>query len=374
MTRKQTVLITGGYGFIGTNLVRLLVQSGTYRVVNLDALTYAANPLSLADLEGNPDYVFVKGNIMDRELVSSLLATHEPVGLLHLAAESHVDRSIVNAEDFIQTNVVGTYSMLEAARAYWNALPAGKKSAFRFLHVSTDEVFGSLGENGYFSEETLYAPNSPYAASKAASDHFVRAFHHTYGLPTVITNCSNNYGPYQFPEKMIPLMILNALSGKPLPVYGTGSNVRDWIYVEDHCRAVKLAFEKGKPGEVYVIGANNEQKNIDLVNQICSILDDIAPPMEVPQLRERGLNSYSELTRFVADRLGHDHRYAVDSAKITRELGWRAEVQFEAGLRRTIEWYLSNPKWVDQASAGSYAEWIEKNYGWRGEGPEKESK
>ena len=374
MTEKKTVLVTGGSGFIGTNLVRLLLHSGEYSLVNLDALTYAANPSSLADLHGHQGYVFVKGNITDRELVSSLLAKYEPAGVLHLAAESHVDRSIVNAEDFIQTNVVGTYSILEAARAYWNALPSERKSTFRFLHVSTDEVFGSLGEDGYFSEETPYKPNSPYAASKAASDHFVRAFHHTYGLPTVITNCSNNYGPYQFPEKMIPLMILNALSGKPLPVYGDGSNVRDWIHVEDHCRAVKLAFEKGKPGEVYTIGANNEQKNINLVNRICSVLDEMAPPVEIPLLRERGLNSYSELIRFVADRPGHDRRYAIDSAKITRELGWQAEVPFEAGLRRTIEWYLSNPKWVDQASGGSYGEWIEKNYGWRPERAEKESK
>ncbi|HEX9838940.1 MAG TPA: dTDP-glucose 4,6-dehydratase [Anaerolineales bacterium] len=373
MTKKHTVLITGGSGFIGTNLVRLLVQSSEYRVVNLDALTYAANPLSLADIEGNQNYVFVKGNVADGELVSSLLAKYEPIALMHLAAETHVDRSIVNAEDFIQTNVVGTYSILEAARAYWNVLPVEQKNSFRFLHVSTDEVFGSLSEEGYFSEKTPYAPNSPYAASKAASDHFVRAFHHTYGLPTVITNCSNNYGPYQFPEKMIPLMILNALSGKPLPVYGDGSNVRDWIYVEDHCRAVKLALEKGKPGETYAIGANNEQKNINLVNQICSILDDIAPPVEIPPLRERGLKSYSELINFVTDRPGHDHRYAIDSAKITRELGWQAKVGFEAGLRRTIEWYLSNPKWVDQASTGSYGEWIEKNYAWRTERMRKES-
>ena len=374
MTRKQTVIVTGGSGFIGTNLVRLLIQSGEYRVVNLDALTYASNPLSLTDLEDNQDYVFVKGDIADREFVSSLLTKHEPAGVLHLAAESHVDRSIANAEDFIRTNIVGTYSMLEATRAYWNSLPAEQNSLFRFLHVSTDEVFGSLGEEGYFSEETPYAPNSPYAASKAASDHFVRAFHHTYGLPTVITNCSNNYGPYQFPEKMIPLMILNALSGRSLPVYGDGSNVRDWIHVEDHCRAVKLAFEKGKPGEVYAVGGGNERRNIDLVNQICTILDDIAPPVEVPQLRERGLKSYSELIRFVEDRPGHDHRYAIDSARITRELGWKAEVPFEAGLRRTVEWYLSNPKWVDQASGGSYEEWIEKNYAWRAGGVGRESK
>lgn len=365
MTRQQTVLVTGGSGFIGGNLVRLLVHSREYRVVNLDALTYAANPLSLADLEGNPGYVFVRGNITDRQLVSSLLTKYDPVGILHLAAESHVDRSILDAEDFIQTNVVGTHSMLEAVRAYWAALPAEQKSSFRFLHVSTDEVFGSLGEEGYFSEETPYAPNSPYAASKAASDHFVRAYHHTYGLPTVITNASNNYGPYQFPEKIIPLTILNALSGKILPVYGDGLNVRDWIYVEDHCRALKLAFEKGRPGEAYVIGSRSEQKNIRLVNQICSILDEVAPPVEIRQLRERELKSYSELIRFVQDRPGHDRRYAIDPAKITRELGWQAEVPFEAGLRRTIEWYLSNPKWVDQASGGSYGEWIEKNYAWR---------
>jgi dTDP-glucose 4,6-dehydratase len=365
MAQRKTVLVTGGNGFIGTNLVHLLVASGEYHVVNLDALTYAANPLSLADLEGDPNYEFVKGDITDRRLVDSLFEKYQPVGVFHLAAESHVDRSIVSADDFVQTNVVGTYTMLEAARAYWNTLPDEPKKEFRFLHVSTDEVFGSLGEEGYFSEETPYAPQNPYSASKAASDHFVRAFHHTYGLPTIITNCSNNYGPYQFPEKVIPLMILNALSGKPLPVYGDGSNVRDWIYVEDHCRAVKLAFEKGKPGEVYAVGAKNEQKNINLVNQVCSILDDIAPPVEVPQLREQGLKSYSELINFVQDRPGHDHRYAIDPSKVTRELGWQPVVGFEQGLRQTVDWYLSNPKWVDQASGGSYGEWIEKNYAWR---------
>jgi dTDP-glucose 4,6-dehydratase len=371
MTQKKTVLVSGGNGFIGTNLVRLLMKSGQYRVVNLDALTYAANPLSLADLEGSSDYEFVKGNIIDRQLVTSLFEKYQPTGIFHLAAESHVDRSIVSGDDFVQTNVVGTYTLLEAARAYWNGLTDELKKAFRFLHVSTDEVFGSLGHEGYFTEETPYAPNSPYSASKAASDHFVRAFHHTYGLPTVITNCSNNYGPYQFPEKVIPLMILNALSGKPLPVYGNGSNVRDWIYVEDHCKAVKLAFEKGKPGEVYAVGASNEQKNINLVHQICRILDEIAPPSEVHQLREHGLESYSELINFVQDRPGHDHRYAIDSAKITQELGWQPEVEFEKGLRDTIEWYLSHPEWVDQASGGSYSDWIEKNYAWRAK---KESK
>lgn len=371
MTQKKTVLVTGGNGFIGTNLVRMLVESGKYHVVNLDALTYAANPLSLADLEGNPDYESVKGSITDRQLADSLFVKHQPMGVFHLAAESHVDRSIVSADDFVHTNVVGTYTMLEVARAYWNTLTDDEKREFRFLHVSTDEVFGSLGPEGYFTEETPYAPNSPYSASKAASDHFVRAFHHTYGLPTIITNCSNNYGPYQFPEKVIPLMILNALSGKPLPVYGDGSNVRDWIYVEDHCKAVKLAFEKGRPGEVYLVGANNEQKNINLVNEICSVLDDIAPTAEIPQLRDQGLKSYSELINFVQDRPGHDHRYAIDSAKIRNELGWEPETAFEAGLRHTIAWYLSNPKWVDQASGGSYGEWIEKNYAWRAK---KESK
>jgi dTDP-glucose 4,6-dehydratase len=365
MDEKQTLLLTGGSGFIGTNMVRLLVGSGRYRVINLDALTYAANPISLDDLEGNPDYEFVRGNITDRELVSSLFSNYRPAGVMHFAAESHVDRSIVSADDFVQTNVVGTYTLLEAARLYWNGLPEEEKKEFRFVHVSTDEVFGSLGPEGYFSEETPYAPNSPYSASKAASDHFVRAYYHTYGLPTIITNCSNNYGPYQFPEKLIPLMIMNALSGAALPVYGDGSNVRDWIYVDDHCRAVRLAYEKGRPGEVYAVGASNEQKNLNLVHQICDILDDIAPPVEIPELRERGLNSYRDLIRFVSDRPGHDRRYAIDSSKIARELGWQPEVSFETGLRRTIEWYLSNPKWVDQASGGSYGEWIEKNYAWR---------
>jgi dTDP-glucose 4,6-dehydratase len=362
MPEKETVLVTGGCGFIGTNLVRLLVSSEKYHVVNLDALTYAANPLSLTDLNKNPNYEFVRGNITDRQLVTALFEKYQPVGVFHLAAESHVDRSIVSADDFVQTNVVGTYSMLEAARVYWDSLPNELKDTFRFLHVSTDEVFGSLGEDGYFSEDTPYAPNSPYSASKAASDHFVRAYHHTYGLPTLITNCSNNYGAYQFPEKVIPLVILNALSGKPLPVYGDGSNVRDWIYVDDHCKAVRLVFEKGKSGETYVIGANNEQKNIDLVRQICNLLDALVPPVEVYQLREQGLKSYSELIHFVEDRPGHDRRYAIDADKLTRQLGWQAEVAFETGLRRTIEWYLSHPKWVEEVSSGSYLEWIEKNY------------
>jgi len=367
MTDKKTVLVTGGCGFIGTNFVRLLVQSHQYLVVNLDALTYAANSLSLADLENHPDYIFVKGSITDRELVSSLFTKYQPAGVFHLAAESHVDRSIVHAEDFVQTNVLGTFTILEAARVYWMGLTEAQKESFRLLHVSTDEVFGSLGPEGCFTEDTPYAPNSPYSASKASSDHFVRAFYHTYGLPAIITNCSNNYGPYQFPEKLIPLMIMNALSGKPLPVYGDGSNVRDWLFVEDHCRAVKLAFEKGIPGEVYVVGGNNEQKNINLVHKICDVLDEIAPPDEIQQLRDTGLKSHRELIRYVTDRPGHDHRYAIDAAKIQRELGWQAEVGFEAGLHRTIDWYLSNPKWVDQASGGAFGEWINKNYAWRTE-------
>ena len=365
MPEKQSVLVTGGCGFIGTSLVRMLIASGEYHVLNLDALTYAANPLSLADLDGNPNYEFVKGTITDRALVISLFEKYQPVGVFHLAAESHVDRSIVNADDFVQTNVVGTYTMLEAARAYWNKLPENLKITFRFLHISTDEVFGSLGEEGYFSEETPYAPNSPYSASKAASDHLVRAYYHTYRLPILIINCSNNYGPYQFPEKMIPLMILNALSGKPLPVYGDGSNVRDWIYVEDHCRAIKLVFEKGDPGESFAVGARNERRNTDLVHEICDILDEVAPPAEIPALLERGLKSYEELIHFVEDRPGHDHRYAIDPAKITRQLGWQAEVRFKEGLLRTIKWYLSNPGWVEAANSGSYADWIEENYAWR---------
>lgn len=365
MSKKQTVLITGGSGFIGANLVRMLVTSSNYRVVNLDALTYAANPLSLADLESHPDYVFVHGNIVDRKLVESLLDQYQPVGVFHLAAESHVDRSIVDAESFVRTNVVGTCSMLEAARAYWSGLPTSWRESFRFLHVSTDEVFGSLDAQGYFSEKTPYAPNSPYAASKAASDHFVRAYHHTHGLPTLITNCSNNYGPYQFPEKVIPLMILNAMTGKTLPVYGEGANVRDWIYVEDHCRALRLVFENGKPGETYLIGANNEQRNIDLIRRICEILDEIAPAEKNPLLRDSGANGYAELIRFVADRPGHDQRYAIDAERIRRELGWSPREDFSSGLLKTVQWYLSNPKWVEQVSNGAYREWLQKNYDWR---------
>ena len=365
MSERKTVLVTGGSGFIGANLVRLLLADGNYHVVNLDRLTYAANPLSLADLDSHPAYEFVHASITDRERVRSLLTRIQPIGILHLAAESHVDRSIEDAEDFIQTNVVGTYVMLEAARDYWKNLPEDRKASFRFLHVSTDEVFGSLGETGHFVETTPYAPNSPYSASKASSDHFVRAYHHTYGLPTIITNCSNNYGPYQFPEKMIPLMILNAITGKPLPVYGQGTNVRDWIYVEDHCRGLQLAFEKGIVGETYALGADNEQMNLNLVHKICALLDEIAPVDENPATRDSGLKAYADLIRFVTDRPGHDRRYAIDATKSHRELGWSPREDFESGLRKTVEWYLSNPKWVEQASGGAYGDWIQKNYAWR---------
>ena len=365
MPERKTILVTGGSGFIGANLVRLLLADGNYRVVNLDRLTYAASPLSLAELESNPAYEFVRASITDRERVASLLTRIHPAGILHLAAESHVDRSIEDAEDFIQTNVVGTCVLLETARNYWRGLPEEEKRTFRFLHVSTDEVFGSLGPHGFFSETTPYAPNSPYSASKASSDHFVRAYHHTYGLPTVVTNCSNNYGPYQFPEKMIPLMILNAITGKPLPVYGQGTNIRDWIFVGDHCRALQLAFEKGVVGETYTIGADNEQVNLNLVHKICALLDEIAPVDENPATRDRGLKAYADLIRFVTDRPGHDQRYAIDAAKARRELGWSPREDFESGLRKTVEWYLSNPKWVEQASGGAYGGWIEKNYAWR---------
>src|SRR5436190_14440493 len=315
MAEKKTVFVTGGCGFIGTNFVRLLIQSGDYRVVNLDVLTYAANPLSLADLEGNSDYIFVNGNIMDRELVASLFTKYQPAGAFHLAAESHVDRSIVHAEDFVRTNVIGTFTMLEAVRVYWMGLSEVQKQAFRFLHVSTDEVFGSLGPEGFFTEETPYAPNSPYSASKASSDHFVRAFQHTYGLPAIITNCSNNYGPYQFPEKLIPLMIMNALDGKPLPVYGDGLNVRDWLYVEDHCRALERVLAAGRPGETYAVGGRNEWKNIDIVRLLCDLVDeafamDPKLPVRFPRCPAAERRPCADLITYVTDRPGHDRRYA----------------------------------------------------------------
>ena len=362
---EKTVLLTGGSGFIGSNLIRLLCKGGSYRVINLDKLTYAANPETLSDLQDDPAYIFIQGDIGDRGLVRSLFVEHQPAGVLNLAAESHVDRSIESPENFVMTNVVGTYRLLDEALAYWRSLSQDKKEVFRFLHVSTDEVFGELGEDGFFTEDTRYTPNSPYSASKASSDHFVRAYHRTYGLPVLLTNCSNNYGPHQFPEKLIPMMIFNALRGELLPVYGDGSNVRDWIYVEDHCRAIQSVFEQGKLGETYVVGANSEQKNIDLVKMICNIMDELFPPVENPNLVGKDVSSYAELIHFVTDRPGHDQRYAIDPTKIKIELGWKPELVLEDGLRQTVRWYIEHLEWVDQASGGKFHDWIDKNYSWR---------
>jgi len=330
----RTVLVTGAAGFIGFNFVRhLLGADADTRVVALDKLTYAGNPRSIALLDGEPRFRFVRGDIADRELVRALLREHRPAALVNLAAESHVDRSIVGPDDFIHTNVVGTFHLLDEVRRLGDTLPG-----FRFLHVSTDEVYGALGPTGAFHEGSAYQPSSPYSASKAASDHLVRAYHHTYGAPVLTTNCSNNYGPFQYPEKLIPLTIANALAGQPLPVYGQGANIRDWIYVEDHCRAVACVLARGRVGETYVIGARSEQRNIDVVRTICAELDRIAP--------RPGGGRYDELIEFVTDRPGHDFRYAIDPSKIERELGWRPEVGFADGIRRTIAWYVENEAWT----------------------------
>ncbi|MCA9166619.1 MAG: dTDP-glucose 4,6-dehydratase [Planctomycetales bacterium] len=342
----KTLLVTGGAGFIGGTFVRRLVGAEAYRIVNLDLLTYAGNLASLRDIEAAAHHVFVHGDIRDGALVARLLDEYRPAGIVHFAAESHVDRSIGAPATFIETNVVGTQSMLEAARGYWNQLLGSEKSDFRFLHVSTDEVYGSLGETGKFTEETPYAPNSPYSASKAASDHLVRAYHHTYGMPTLISNCSNNYGPFQFPEKLIPLMILNALEGKPLPVYGDGANVRDWLHVEDHCEALQAILERGRPGEVYNIGGDAERTNLEVVHAICATVDELRP-----ELTHRPCTN---LIKFVADRPGHDRRYAIDSSKLQGELGWRPRHEFESGIRATVEWYLSNDSWIKAVTDGSY--------------------
>ncbi len=343
MTRP-TWLVTGGAGFIGGNFVLKQIRERRARIVNLDALTYAGNLDTLAPVMDDPDHVFVHGSIGDRDLVRRLLAEHRPQAIVNFAAESHVDRSIDAPGDFIHTNVVGTFELLEAARHHWRRLPEGERERFRFLHVSTDEVYGSLGETGKFTEETPYRPNSPYSASKAGSDHLVRAYHHTYGLPTLTTNCSNNYGPYQFPEKLIPLMILNALEGKPLPVYGQGLNVRDWLYVEDHCRAIERVLEAGRPGEVYNVGGDNEKRNIEVVRTICRILDRLHPQGR----------PHERLITFVADRPGHDLRYAIDATKIRRELGWRPEETFESGIEKTVRWYLEHLDWCRRVTDGSY--------------------
>ena len=351
------ILVTGGAGFIGANFVLDWVRAEGTPVVNLDKLTYAGNAGNLAPLEGDARHIFVHGDIADRALVETLLERHRPRAIVHFAAESHVDRSIHAPDVFLQTNVMGTFALLEAARAYWSALPPDARGGFRFLHVSTDEVYGSLGPGDpAFNETTAYAPNSPYAASKAGSDHLVRAYHHTYGLPAITTNCSNNYGPYQFPEKLIPLTIVNALARKPVPVYGDGRNVRDWLYVGDHCEAIRLALDRGLPGETYNIGGDAERANIDVVSSVLAIVDELEP----------GGASRQELITHVGDRPGHDRRYAIDAAKIRGSLGWRPRHTFEKGLRATVEWYLANADWVRSVTSGDYLQWVETNYRSRG--------
>ncbi|SDN01419.1 dTDP-glucose 4,6-dehydratase [Polaromonas sp. JS666] len=348
------ILVTGGAGFIGANFVLDWLAGSDEPVVNLDKLTYAGNMETLAPLKGDPRHIFVRGDIGDSTLVADLLAKHRPRAVVHFAAESHVDRSISDPEAFIQTNIVGTFRLLEAARRYWSELPAGEKSAFRFLQVSTDEVYGSLQPaDPAFSETNRYEPNSPYSASKAASDHLTRAYHHTYGLPVLTTNCSNNYGPYHFPEKLIPLMIVNALAGKPLPVYGDGQQVRDWLYVKDHCSGIRRVLEAGKPGETYNIGGNNEKPNIDIVHAVCALLDELRP---------RAGGSYREQVAFIKDRPGHDRRYAIDASKMMRELGWKPADTFETGIRKTVQWYLDNPEWVTHVQSGAYRDWVEAQY------------
>jgi dTDP-glucose 4,6-dehydratase len=347
------ILVTGGAGFIGSNFVLDWIAAVGEAVVNVDKLTYAGNLANLASLAKDERHKFVRADIGDRAAMENLLAEHRPRAVVHFAAESHVDRSIHGPGEFVRTNMVGTFELLEAARGYWQSLDTGAKAAFRFLHVSTDEVYGSLSETApAFSETTPYAPNSPYSASKAGSDHLVRAYHHTYGLPTVTTNCSNNYGPFQFPEKLIPLMIANALEGKPLPVYGDGRQVRDWLYVADHCEAIRLVLERGRPGEVYNIGGNSEKRNLDVVHTLCDSLQAIRP-------REGG---YRGLIKFVTDRPGHDRRYAIDARKIRGELGWQPRETFETGLAKTIAWYLDHAQWVAQVKSGEYRQWLETNY------------
>lgn len=356
----MTILVTGGAGFIGSNFVLDWLRESNELVVNLDKLTYAGNLQNLASVASNSNHLFVHGDIADTALVGDLLITHTPRAIINFAAESHVDRSIYGPEAFVQTNIVGTFRLLEAVRAYWNGLPTDKQQIFRFLHVSTDEVYGSLASGApAFTEKHSYEPNSPYSASKAASDHLVRSYHHTYGLPVLTTNCSNNYGPYHFPEKLIPLMIVNALGDRALPVYGDGQQIRDWLYVKDHCSAIRRVLAAGVAGEVYNVGGWNEKPNIEIVNCICTLLDELRP-------RADG-KSYSEQITFVTDRPGHDRRYAIDARKIESELGWKPAETFETGIRKTVEWYLSNWQWVENVQSGNYREWVEKNYGERTE-------
>ena len=351
----MTILVTGGAGFIGGNFVLDWVAGSEEVVINLDKLTYAGNPETLSTLHGYPSNIFVQGDIGDRVSVERLLAEHRPRAVINFAAESHVDRSIYGPGDFIETNIVGTYNLLESVRGYWNGLPEGEKAVFRFLHVSTDEVYGSLAmDDPAFVETNRYEPNSPYSASKAASDHLVRAWHHTYGLPVLTTNCSNNYGPFHFPEKLIPLMIVNALAGKPLPVYGDGMQIRDWLYVKDHCSAIRRVIEAGRLGETYNVGGWNEKPNIEIVKTVCTLLDELRP-------RTDG-KPYAEQITYVTDRPGHDRRYAIDATKIHRELGWKPAETFESGIRKTVQWYLANSGWVTNVQSGDYRNWLDQNY------------
>jgi len=352
---NDTILVTGGAGFIGSNFVLDWVQAGLGKVINLDKLTYAGNLENLAEIQHGEQHIFIHGDIGDRALVRRLLSEYQPRAILNFAAESHVDRSIHGPEDFIQTNVLGTFHLLEEVRSYWSGLTENEKAQFRFLHVSTDEVYGTLSATDpAFTETTPYAPNSPYSASKAASDHLVRAYHHTYGLPVLTTNCSNNYGPYHFPEKLIPLCLLNAIAGKPLPIYGDGQQVRDWLYVKDHCSAIRKVLQAGLVGETYNVGGWNEKANLDVVNTLCAILDELAPRADS--------QSYKQQITYVTDRPGHDRRYAIDATKLERELGWRPQETFETGIRKTVEWYLANQAWTANVTSGEYRNWISKQY------------
>lgn len=362
-----TLLVTGGAGFIGSNFIRrLLAERGSVLVVNLDALTYAGNRATLEDLGTHPNHLVVEGRIGDRDLIGALIHKYEPAAIVNFAAETHVDRSILSLASFVQTNVVETCALLEVALEYWRSLGPRWQETFRFLHISTDEVYGSLEGGGFFTEQSPYAPNSPYAASKAAADHFARAYNMTYGLPMVWVRASNNYGPYQHPEKLIPLMILRALEGLPLPVYGDGQNVRDWLYVEDCCDALLTVLEKGQPGRVYNVGARNERSNLEIVRMVCRTLDDMLPPAANPRLEGRRLGTYEELITFVKDRPGHDRRYAIDPAAIETELGWRAKEPFDTGICKTVRWYLSNSQWCEEVRGEEYREWVRANYDERG--------
>jgi len=354
----MTILITGGAGFIGSNFAENWLKKNKGKLINLDKLTYAGNLNNLLTLKNNTSHIFIKGDICDTQLISDLLEKHKPDRIINFAAESHVDRSIHGPEEFIQTNIIGTFRLLESIKSYWLSMSKDKKEKFRFLHVSTDEVYGTLSNNDpAFSEENPYKPNSPYSASKASSDHLVRAYHHTYGMPVLTTNCSNNYGPYQFPEKLIPLIIHNALKLKSLPIYGDGLQIRDWLYVTDHCNAIEAVLKKGRVGEVYNIGGLNEMANIDIVNTLCNILDDLSPIHD-----QSSIKSYKDLITYVKDRPGHDRRYAIDATKIETELGWTPTETFESGIRKTVSWYLNNPQWVEEIVSGDYKNWTEKQY------------